>query len=85
MVDAECITCGAPEAEAPALMTHEEPTAHCYFARQPRTSAELDQAIQAVVVSCCGAVRYGGQDLIVLRRLREHGAGESCDSGKKSG
>jgi hypothetical protein len=63
--DGMCIACAAPEHEAPALMAH-DPNAHCgyhcYFKKQPQTPEELDRAIQAVNVGCCGAVRYGGTD-----------------------
>lgn len=75
-----CIACGAPEREAPDLMAHEdseETGYHCYFRKQPSTPEQLDQAIRAVWVSCCGAVQYGGEDPDVLRRLsqlRERGA-----------
>jgi hypothetical protein len=47
----ECITCGAPEAEAPDLMAFDESENSCYFRRQPSTPTELDQAVRAVWVS----------------------------------
>lgn len=59
-----CITCGAPEAEAPDLMAFDERETSCYFRRQPIISDETYRAIRAVRVSCCEAVRYG-----VLPRL----------------
>jgi ferredoxin len=65
-----CISCGAPEAEAPELMAHDDDH-HCYFRRQPQTSEELERACLAVFVSCCGAVQYGGSDPQVLARLDE--------------
>jgi hypothetical protein len=81
----ECITCCAPEQEAPDLMGFfEDPDgsnarSHCYFARQPRTSDEFARAIRAVHVSCCEAVRYRGSDRFVLRRLVQLGNEQSCD------
>jgi hypothetical protein len=80
--DGMCIACTAPEHEAPDLMSH-DPAAHagyhCYFKKQPITSAELERAIMAVAVGCCGAVRYGGTDARVIRRLAELGSTDTCD------
>src|SRR5262245_43124664 len=63
VADGVCIACTAPEHEAPELMSH-DPGAHagyhCYFKRQPATPQELQRAVMAVAVGCCGAVRYGG-------------------------
>ena len=64
-----CITCGAPEAEAPELMAHDEEANSCYFRRQPITGEETDRAIRAVQVSCCEAVVYRGVDPEILRRI----------------
>lgn len=77
--DASCISCEAPEHEAPELMSHaeqEEFGYHCYFHRQPETPEETEHAICAVYVSCCGAVRYGGDDPRIsgrIARLRQRG------------
>lgn len=65
----ECIACGAPEAEAPSLMAFDEDRGSCYFRRQPATPDETYRAIRAVWVSCCGAVRYAGDDPTVTARL----------------
>ena len=73
-----CISCRAPEESAPDLMTHEGDW-HCYFKRQPQTPAEVEQAIEAVVVSCCNAVRYGGRDPRILAQLIAEGKGNECD------
>ena len=75
----ECITCGAPEAEAPDLMDFDHGVRSCYFERQPSTPAEVEQAIRAVWVSCCRAVRYRGSDPEIQRRLIEHGDLQSID------
>lgn len=77
VIDGQCMACGAPEQQAPALMSNEE--GHCYFLRQPITAEETNRAIRALFVSCCGAVRYGGQDPEVLRRLAELGEADRCD------
>lgn len=75
----ECITCMAPEAEAPDLMAFDETESSCFFRRQPTTPDELDRAIRAVWASCCRAVRYRGSDTNVQRRLADHGDLESID------
>jgi hypothetical protein len=79
VVNEECITCGAPEAEAPMLMSHDGESHHCFFARQPSTEADTDAAILSTWVACCGSVRYGGQDREILIRLAELGVAHSCD------
>ena len=82
-----CIACEAPELEAPDLMSHEEigPLGFycCYFKNQPKTPEELDRAILAVIVSCCGAVRYKGRDPQVLNWLRKSAA-RQCDASPES-
>ena len=81
--DGMCIACSAPEHEAPDLMTHaidREGHYHCYFKRQPQTQEELLRATTAVVVGCCGAVRYAGTDATVITRLVEAGVGDCCDA-----
>ena len=74
----QCISCGAPESEAGGLMSHDE-EGHCFFARQPTTEDETSAAIRGVWASCCGAVRYGGDDPHVLIRLAELGKSSQCD------
>jgi hypothetical protein len=72
VVHERCIACQAPESEAPDLMTHDEGEEigyQCYFKKQPTTPEQLDQAINAVIVSCCGAVRYAGRDPEILKRI----------------
>jgi hypothetical protein len=73
-----CLACTAPEHEAPELMSHEDDY-HCYFKRQPRTPDEVDKAIRAVVVGCCGAVRYRGTDPTIIERVVALGGREDCD------
>jgi hypothetical protein len=76
-----CISCEAPETEAPELMSHCAGDYQCYFKRQPSTPDEVEHAILAVVVGCCGAVRYGGRDKAVIARIIElsPSAADDCD------
>jgi hypothetical protein len=60
-------------------MGHDEPDYHCYFKNQPETPDELERAIRAVGVSCCGAVRYGGKDPEVLKKLADLNP-QACDA-----
>jgi hypothetical protein len=73
-----CLACTAPEHEAPSLMGHEEGDYHCYFKRQPQTPQETEMAIRAVIVGCCGAVRYGGRDPKIIEKLIAAGS-DDCD------
>jgi len=88
VADGLCIACTAPEHEAPELMAY-DPNAlagyHCYFKRQPGTALELQRAVMAVAVGCCGSVRYGGTDPVVLERLAELHASDACDHRQTSG
>jgi hypothetical protein len=72
--DGMCIACGAPESEAPNLMMHDASN-HCYFKRQPQTSSETTEAVAAIRVCCCGAVRYRGHDVAIMGQLTQ----EDCD------
>ena len=72
--DGMCMTCGMPEAEAPDLVAGTL-EGHCYFKKQPTTPEELERAIGAMVVSCCGAVRYAGNDPAVISRIDELNSG----------
>jgi hypothetical protein len=74
----ECMACGAPELEAPTMMSHDG-RGHCFFARQPMTREETNAAILSTWASCCGAVRYGGEDHEILVRLAEIGSAKCCD------
>jgi hypothetical protein len=80
VVDGDCITCGAPEAAAPTLIAHQkEEYGHCYFKRQPETPEEIDQAINAVAVSCVSGLRYRGKDEKIIQKLYEIGEKNQCD------
>lgn len=78
VVNGECITCGAPETEAQELMSHDD-RGHCYFVRQPESPEEVEQAIRATWASCCGAVRYGGKNAEIIRKLAVLRSYDSCD------
>lgn len=78
VANGECISCGAPESEAQDLMSHDD-GGHCYFVRQPESPEEVEQAIHATWASCCGAVRYGGKDAEIIRKLAILGSYDSCD------
>ncbi len=86
VVNGWCISCKQPHGEAPDLMGfyHDQPTnrqSHCYFTKQPTSPEEVERAIQAIKASagCCGALRYAGQDLFILNRMKELGLENFCD------
>jgi hypothetical protein len=78
----ECIACGAPEREAPELMSHtrEGGDYHCFFHRQPETSEEVEHAVWAVFISCCDSVYYAGKDDKLMAQLRELDRRYGCPS-----
>ena len=74
----ECMACGAPEDEVPDLLSPlTDEDLDTYFARQPITPDEVRRTCRAAEVCCVSAVRYGGRDPAVLRRLGN--SGEYCD------
>ena len=75
-----CISCGAPENEAPDLICFDDKESHCYFAKQPASPAETSRAIRSLWVSCCGALRYSGTDPALLARLSDIGLADRCDN-----
>jgi uncharacterized protein (TIGR02996 family) len=66
----DCLWCGAPETQAPDLLA---PLANrngiTHFVRQPETADEVERACSACRVCCVAALRYGGTDPLVIRRL----------------
>ena len=66
----DCMACDAPEHQAPDLL---EPLIGCnydtYFIRQPSTPDEVERACRALEVCCVAALRYGGSDPDIIRRL----------------
>ena len=79
-----CLNCMAPEHVAPGLMGHDEETG-CYFKRQPETPEEVEQATEAVRVSCVEALRYAGNDPMILERLQAKSCKSLCDVLSPSG
>lgn|SRR5262245_42753805 len=77
-----CIACDAPFHEAPDLMGTDDGNGgyHCHFRRQPDTPEEVDRAIMACVVSCVRAVRYAGNDPVILQKFQELKSADSCDT-----
>lgn len=76
--EGDCMACGAPQHEAPGLIEHTA-DGRCCFKRQPQTEEELDQSLGALAVSCIGALRYGGREERILKRLHENGMEALCD------
>src|SRR5215470_3981897 len=74
-----CIACGAPEHSAPHLIRFHNEDYQCYFFRQPAAPEEISRAIRALWTSCCGALRYGGTDPEVLKRLADLDLTDQCD------
>ncbi len=66
----ECTACGLPEDEAPELLAPlDEGNSDTYFIRQPRNAEEIEKAISALEICCVEALRYGGKDKSILKRL----------------
>ena len=71
----ECIICSCPSDIAPDLMgLYEDPDGQhsnstCFFKRQPTNPQELELAIEAMSSSCVEAIRYGGEDIHIIRQL----------------
>jgi hypothetical protein len=73
-----CLACGAPEAEAPELFAPLEGENYgTYFARQPLAPGEVERACRAAEICCVKAVRYGGGEPVIIRRLGN--SPEYCD------
>lgn len=66
----DCLACEAPESAAPELLAAlKEENIDTYFVRQPATPDETSHAISAAKFCCVAAIRYGGQDRKIIRRL----------------
>jgi hypothetical protein len=66
----ECMSCEAPEGEAPNLLAPLNDTNFVtHFIRQPATPEEIEQACRAIKVCCVYDVRYGGTDPEVIEQL----------------
>ena len=74
-----CLACAAPEAEAPELLAPlSDDNYETYFVRQPSTPEETEKACRAIEVCCVAALRYGGEDPAIIRRLGNRP--EYCDT-----
>ena len=66
----DCLACDAPEYEAPDLLAPLSGDNYdTYFVRQPATPDEVERACRALEVCCVAALRYGGADPSIIRRL----------------
>lgn len=66
----DCLACDAPEYEARDLLAPlTGDNFDTYFVRQPTTFVELERACRALEVCCVAALRYGGTDPNIIRRL----------------
>lgn len=65
----DCLACDAPEHEAPDLLAPLVNNYDTYFVRQPSTPDEIERACRALEVCCVAALRYGGSDPNIIRRL----------------
>jgi hypothetical protein len=66
----ECLACGAPEYMAPDLLAPlDDENYETYFLKQPTTPEEIERACQAIEVCCVDALRYGGNDPSIIKRL----------------
>lgn len=74
----DCLACEAPEVEAPDLLA---PLINgnydTYFVKQPTTPEEIEEACRAIEACCVAALRYGGTDPAIIKRLGN--TAEYCD------
>jgi hypothetical protein len=74
-----CTLCGIPWSAAPELfsvVTNE----HCYVARQPNTTTELDRMLTVIECADLECIRYRGRDAAIQTRLVDLGEGRQCDN-----
>ena len=64
-----CLACMLPEGEAPTLLNDDEDEYDTFFVRQPQNSEEVEQVCSAIEVCCTEALRYGGKDKAIIKRL----------------
>jgi|GEM_PF-3411672 len=80
-----CTRCCLVHGEAPELLNDpDQPFEECYFKRQPRTPAEIEQAINAMCVSEMCALRYAGDDEAIIGELRNREQAYLCDQAPES-
>src|SRR6476660_9464693 len=74
----DCMACDAPESEARDLLAPlEGGNNDTYFVKQPETPEEIERACCALQVCCVSALRYGGKNPEIIRRLGNSSA--DCD------
>ncbi len=77
-----CVNCDGPSVRAPEFFGTVESAnggTQCIVRHQPQTPEEINRVIQAMESSCCGAMRYGGNDIRIIARLEASGNGNLCD------
>jgi len=77
VVDGCCTSCGVPEGASETFAFAQD--GHCFVCRQPATDAELEKVLKVVRTQELDCIRYGGSDLVILRRLAEAGEVTQCD------
>src|SRR5687767_12841717 len=66
----QCLACTLPETQAPTLLAPlDDGNSDTYFVRQPESDDEIHQACNAAETCCVDAIRYGGKDPKIIRRL----------------
>jgi len=66
----DCLDCLLPEIEAPELLADiEKLDTYTHFVKQPSNANELEQACGACEVCCVSALRYGGKDISIIKKL----------------
>ena len=78
----ECVACMLPAGESPNLIGEDEDSEygyHCYFKKQPDSENEVHDAINAMVVSCCEALRYKGKNETTIKLIIDAGEGSQID------
>lgn len=64
------MACDTPESEARELLAPlENGNWDTYFIKQPQTDEEIERACSAIEVCCVAALRYGGKDEKIIKRL----------------
>jgi hypothetical protein len=80
--DGCCITCGVPEDRAPGIFGWvDDPKGytHCVVKRQPSTSLEITQTLEAMASAEVDCIRYKGRAEEILRRIGEMGEAHLSD------
>jgi hypothetical protein len=80
--DGCCTMCEVPFIEAPGLFGRcQDPNGyqHCFVMKQPESSAEMEQMINAIRCAELKCIRYKGSDRRIQLQLVETGEGIICD------